>query len=405
MARKGSGVEIRDSSIRIQFVLNGETLRERVTINGKSIPPTPANIKYATRLADEVRRKISAEMFTFAEFFPDSIRAKAEAEEPNSFGKLADLWLESCGKLAAATRDQYATAVRFWKNMFGESKRIQDITYKVCAAKIGGYPWSSAKTHNNYLIALRGIMSLEYRGANAVNNPLNGIENMEMVKKLPDPLSIEERDAILQDIQTRYDERVYAYFIFMFFSGMRPEEAIALRWSDVDWNNGTVRVQRVRTFKGSQRDGSKTNAERDVDLLPQATHALEIMKKYTFMLKVERKEDQDTAADIFQNPVTGKPWHDERSQRDTYWKPCLKRLGIRWRRAYNTRHTFATAALMTGVPPAYIADQLGHSVKMLLDRYHRWIPGNDKGSAKAILLAAMGGNSSQIHPQQKTGST
>jgi len=65
---------------------------------------------------------------------------------------------------------------------------------------------------------------------------------------------------------------------------------------------------------------------------------------------------------------------------------------MRWRPAYNTRHTFATAALMTGaVPPAYIAAQLGHSVKMLLEKYARWLPVNDKGNAKAMLAAAMGG--------------
>jgi integrase len=115
------------------------------------------------------------------------------------------------------------------------------------------------------------------------------------------------------------------------------------------------------------------------------------MKAHTYMVTVEREGDHDTAADVFQNPVTGKAWHDERSQRDTYWKPSLKRLGIRWRRPYNARHTFATVALMTGaVPPAYIADQLGHSVKMLLERYARWLPANDKGDSKARLAQAFG---------------
>ena len=123
------------------------------------------------------------------------------------------------------------------------------------------------------------------------------------------------------------------------------------------------------------------------------------MKVHAFMQKVER--DGDTANDIFQNPVTGRAWRDERSLRDNHWRPTLKRLGIRWRKPYNIRHTFATAALMTGVPPACIADQLGHSIKILLDKYARWIPGNDKGSARARLLATMGKveDSSQSRPK------
>lgn len=396
MGRSGSGVEVRESSLRIKFVLNGETIRERVTLDGKSLEPTPANIKYATRLADDVRRRIAQGLFDYSEFFPDSPRARKEENVAETFGHLADLWIESKGRLAAATRDQYATATRFWKKLFGDDRRIKDLTHKFIAAKIGGYPWPSAKTHNNYLIALRGILDLEFRGPAAINNPINGIENMTVVKKLPDPLTIAERDAILADLAKHYDPRVTAYFTWMFYTGMRPEEAIALRWSDIDWINGIARVQRVRTFKGAERDGSKTHTERDVDLVQPAIEALQVMKPFT-MLKGGNQAD--ASADIFQNPVTGRSWHDERSQRDNYWRPALKRLGIRWRRAYNTRHTFATVALMAAVPPGYIAAQLGHSTKMLHDKYARWIPGNDQGNARAMLALAM--NSSQNSSQEK----
>lgn len=391
MGRVGSGVEVRDSCIRLKFVLDGQEYKVRWTLNGKSVPPTPANEKRAHRMADDIKRQIALGTFRWEDFFPDSKHAKAAEEKRETFGKLADLWLSSKGTLAAATKDQYGTAIRFWKGLLGEATPVKDITHKLLVAKIGGYPWPSAKTYNNYMIALRGVFALEYRGPLALSDPMNGIENMPVVKKLPDPLTTDERDKILADLKKHYDARVYAYFLWQFYTGMRPEEVIALRWSDVDWIRQTVRVQRVRTFKGSERDGSKTHSERDVDLLPQALEALQIMKAHTLLLKTEREGDEDTAADIFQNPITGRAWHDERSQRDTYWRPSLKRLGIRWRKAYNTRHTFATVALMAGVPPAYIASQLGHSVQMLLNTYARWIPGNDNGTAKAILAAAMRG--------------
>jgi integrase len=318
---------------------------------------------------------------------------------------LADLWLQSKGRLEPATQSQYGTAVRFWKRLLGEDVSIKSLTHKIMAAKIGGYQWPSAKTHNNYLIALRGMLALEYPGPQSVNNPLLGIENMPVVKRIPDPLTRSERDRMLADLEQRYDQRIHAYFLWMFFTGMRPEEAIALRWSDIDSSRGTARVQRVRTFLGSERDGSKTHAERDVDLVPQALAALSIMKPHTFMLKVERQGDDDTSADIFQNPVTGKPWHDERSQRDHYWKPSLKRLGIRSRRSYCTRHTYCTVALMGGVPPAYIAQQAGHSVKMLLDVYATWISDDDGGNAKRLLAAAMGASPdiSPVFPQKASG--
>ena len=389
--RTGTGLEIREKSIRLNFVYEGNPVRETLTLNGAPLPPTPANIKYATRIAGEVRRHIAQGTFNLAEYFPDSPRAKEV--KPATFGELADMWVKSKGQLQAATLDQYSTALRLWKNMFGKDTPMSKLTPQMLKAKIGEYPWPSPKTANNYLIALRGIFEFEYSGRRQFDNPMLEIKNLVVVKKLPDPLTSDERDMILAELSSRYDPRVWAYFAFAFFTGMRPEEMIALRWADIDFIHGIARVQRVRTFKGSERDGSKTHAERDVDLVGRALEALTVMKPYTYMKN----------GDIFENPLTGKPWHDERSQRDTYWTPTLKRLGIRYRRAYNTRHTYATSALMGGVKPGYIASQLGHATsKMLFEKYSRWIEGADKGAERRALNEAFGSNSSPELPQKQT---
>jgi integrase len=195
--------------------------------------------------------------------------------------ELAKLWLQSKGRLTAATKDQYGTAVRFWTRMFGANTPVGRIDHKVAEAKIGSFHWKSAKQHNNYMIALRGIFGMEYRGTRAALAPVAEIENMPVVKKKPDPLTRGERDRVLAEMKARFDERVYAYFLFAFSCGMRPEEIIALRWGDIDFAAGTARVQRVRTFRGAERDGSKTNCERDVDLVPQALEALGIMRAHT----------------------------------------------------------------------------------------------------------------------------
>ena len=197
-----------------------------------------------------------------------------------------------------------------------------------------------------------------------------------------------------------------AYFTFAFFTGMRPEEIIALRWSDIDFQDETARVRRARTFKGSERDGSKTHAERDVDLVGKAMEAIRMMEPYT---------SANLDADIFERPAfmparivnlkTGKsynagqpapagPWHDTASQNRTYWQPTMARLGIRHRPPYTCRHTYATTALAAGVARGYIASQMGHvNTKMLHEEYSKWIKGADKGVQRAALNAAMGGTS------------
>jgi integrase len=363
------GVEPREKSIRFRYTIDGVVYRKTLQIK-----PTPANIKYAQRTAGQIEKAIKSGTFNVREYFPD------DDADPESFGQVAKQWLAARGQLASATLSQYANALKVWEQILGADTQMSKLTYQVLSAKIGGHPWASGKLANNYLIVLRGVMAHHYAGARAGENPMIGIENMTVVKKLPDPLTADERDRVLEDLRKRYDARVWAYFQFAFYTGMRPEELIALQWGDIGWATKQARVQRVRTFGGEEREGSKTHAERDVDLVPMALAALEALKPHTFM----------KGGDIFESPVTGRPWHDERSQRDTFWAPCLKRLGIRQRRAYATRHTYATVALMGGVRPPYIARQLGHATtEMPFKVYAKWIDGADGGQERRRMEEAM----------------
>ena len=67
----------------------------------------------------------------------------------------------------------------------------------------------------------------------------------------------------------------------------------------------------------------------------------------------------------------------------------MKRLGLRYREPYQTRHTSATLALMAGANPSYIARQLGHTnANMLFRVYSKWIDGADKSREREKLDAA-----------------
>lgn len=197
----------------------------------------------------------------------------------------------------------------------------------------------------------------------------------------PDPLTFDEMEMVLAHMQKHCDPRMWAYFEVAFFTGMRPEELIALRWCDIDWNNQTIRVERART--AGELKPLKTYNARDIDLVSRALAALQTMKPWTMMGGME--------AEIFHNVENNKPLHDERSQRDHFWPPTLRRLSIRHRRAYQTRHTYATNSLAAGANPAYIARQMGHkNAKMFFTVYAKWIDGADRGREKAKVEALIG---------------
>lgn len=368
------GVEARDKSIRVGFSLGGEWVRETLEWE-----PTPANEKKAFMYLERVKKAIADGTFVYAEYFPDSPRATKSASIV-TFGEACDTWLKTKGRLATKSLTQYRNALNVWKGLFGEHTPIEKLTHTIVASKVGSYPWPSSKLLNNYLITLRGTFRLAGRSMK-IDNPMDGIENSRHQAPPPDPLSRDEMETILKWMECNVEDRAWAYFEFAFMTGMRPEEIIALKWSDVDWDAETIKVQRARS---AGVDGPlKTYQTRDVDLVSRAVAAISYMQQYT-----------GDKVYIFENPVTLKPWHDERSQRDHYWKPALGATRIRYRRAYQCRHTYATNNLSAGVNPAYVSRQMGHAnARMLFQIYSKWIDGADRGREKAKMEAMLKGSS------------
>jgi integrase len=73
------------------------------------------------------------------------------------------------------------------------------------------------------------------------------------------------------------------------------------------------------------------------------------------------------------------------------WYPLLRRLGLKKRRPYQTRHTAATLFLASGENPEWVAKTLGHSsTEMLFKVYSRYIPNATRmdGSAFEKLVGS-----------------
>ena len=79
--------------------------------------------------------------------------------------------------------------------------------------------------------------------------------------------------------------------------------------------------------------------------------------------------------------------------------PVIRRLCIRYRPPYNTRHTYATMMLMSGMKPAFCARQLGHDIKVFLETYSRWLDGDADALEMARLEATLGGILPQFFPR------
>jgi integrase len=364
--RKGLGVEPLATSIRFSFTLNGQQVRETIRR-----APSPANLKWANRHAADVRRAIANGTFTYADFFPDSPRA-LRAVGDTTLGAYLQLFLDSIKDKSANTRALYGCGARFWKKHLGEATPVAGLQHSKLKAFWGSHPWSSWKQANCYLIPLRGALALAMGDGLLQKNPLEGIENKAKpasADEAPDPFTDEEVELILTHLYGRHT-MLGAYFEFAFFTGMRPEEIIELKWADIDLRAGLARITRARSL-GEVRP-PKNGKYRTVELHSSARAALRRVEPMTRL----------KGGYVFENPRTGSPWNGS-LQQHAFWKPALKALGLRARVPYQTRHTCASRMLRAGCNPGWCASQLGHSLEMFFRVYAKWIEGADRGAEMA----------------------
>lgn len=325
-------------------------------------------------LGVEIRERIRHGTFTLAEYFP----ASGAGAAPITVGAQLDTWLAS-QRIEASTRKGYESVIRFWKPLLGD-KALRGLKHSDVLTAIATRPDLSGKTINNRVSVLREAMELAVLDKLLADNPAAHIPSASWQRPPVDPFTPDEAERIIAAMPAG---PIANYTAFKFYTGLRTSESFGLRWSSVDLASGHMVVSAARVG-GVEKDNTKTNTARTVFLSDPAQTAIKAQKAHTFL----------AGAHVFLDPRCGEPW-TERRFRD-HWVPILKRLGIRHRKAYATRHTYATMMLMAGLKPAFCAGQMGHSVEMFHRVYSKWIPGAGDAAEMAKL------NSSLKSPQ--TGS-
>ena len=371
------GVEVRPTSIRITFTHEGKAHKRTLKTAGQPIPPSPGNIKYAHRLADEIRQKIRFGTFNMADYFPDDGTSGTATTTADSI----DLWLKLQSDTAPSTLKGYRIAADWWKSMLG-SKPVAALVHSDILGALASQPTWSGKTRNNKVSVLRQALQLAMRDGVIKSDPIGELQAAGHQRPEPDPFSVAEVEAILTALRERYGDSIANYFGFKFYTGLRTSESLAIQWGAIDWPSQTMVVSEAIVL-GEHLKRTKTKTVRQVQLNTRAMDFLRSQKAISFMLP---------EGWIFPDPKTQKRWVDDWSPRRMYWEPILKKLGLRYRSPYQTRHTYATMLLMAGVTPAYAARQMGHSIQMFLSTYARWLDGGQNAVEMGKLEALIGGS-------------
>jgi integrase len=192
------------------------------------------------------------------------------------------------------------------------------------------------------------------------------------------PLNADQVRALLD----ASDERSCALYTVAVRTGMRPGEILALRWSDVDLEAGTVQINRALS-EGEFSTPKTPRSRRRISLSPATVATLKAHRKRQLeecMAKAGLWEDHGL---VFPSSV-GTPKSQRNLNRE--FKNTAKRAGLPDHfKLYDLRHTCATLLLSRNVHPKYVQELLGHaSIALTLDTYSHVIPGMDGGTGGAI---------------------
>lgn len=240
------------------------------------------------------------------------------------------------------------TVASYYENLkkfylFFENKNI----LKLSANEIRDFLYDDkivARTRSHYLTVLNSFYNFLIENNIIKNNPCEVIKLPKLSKKLPNYLTIEEVDRLLNINTTKvYDYRNKAMMETLYACGIRVSELCNIKLSDIDFNEYTIKI----FGKGSK--------ERIVPINESSMEALKIyINDYRpFLLKT--KVSDYVFINNFGNVISRVGFFK-------ILKKLCKDAGIEKDVSPHTlRHSFATHLLNNGANLRVIQHLLGHS--------------------------------------------
>lgn len=177
-------------------------------------------------------------------------------------------------------------------------------------------------------------------------------------------------------------------FWFALACGMRPEEYLALQWSELDLDKQQVTVRQTIYFKkggGWQFEDVKSeSALRTIRFDQRLAHALGAHKASQTQRRFKLGKKYQNNNLVFAAPK-GTPLQ-MRNLTLRHLVPIIERAKIDGpMNLYRLRHSFVTLSLMLGIDPKQVSRAAGHaSVAFTQDNYQHALPTVEKDAAERI---------------------
>lgn len=214
----------------------------------------------------------------------------------------------------------------------------------------------TAKTVELYRTVFSGVLQEAVYDGVLNSNPFKNIKHPKKKKPIITPFSIEEVKLLLE----HSDGWFHNYIGVATSLGLRSGELISLKWIDVEENE--IHVRRTRDFNKDTTPKTESSI-RTLPIFMNVRKFIEAQRKLSGHLEY-----------VFPR-ANGFPWSDTQWIAQFHWYPLLDKLGLKKRRLYEMRHTFATNMLNSGhFKVTEISRMLGHTTtEYLFNVYSAYI--------------------------------
>ena len=252
----------------------------------------------------------------------------------------------------------------------------------------------SPKSIRNYI----GTLSALFNFARSRRQPwvrANPCENVELpgVQEATEIkfLDVDEVESLVAAVTSGpYEAIDRALYLTAAMTGLRQGELIALRWRDVDWSAGRVRV-RQNYVLGEFGTPKSKRSTRSVPMADRVAGELERL------FKARYGDDAAEHADelVFGTPGSGRPL--QRARTLVRFRAALKAAGLdESRRFHDLRHTFGTRIAAAGVPMRTLQEWMGHRDIGTTQIYADYAPSAREAAMVEAAFASQGHNPGHI---------
>lgn len=306
---------------------------------------------------------------------------------PLTIDEYLDKWLEAAARprVSRRTADGYAGLLdRYIRVPLGQ-KRLDQLQ-ALDIQKVYGEMLKrglSARVVRHTHSAVHNALKQAVKWGMLFRNPASLVELPKVVHKERRVLSPDEAQEFLKAAAGMTHGLI---FEFALLSGMRPEEYLALQWSDIDFDRNTAQVRRalVRHKKSWSFEEPKTARSRRKIFLPsQVLNKLVTHKR----MQGERRLKLGAAWQAFDLIFCSEEGTPLSIPNLTYryYRPILKKAKIPQIRLYDLRHSCATLLLIAEENPKVVSERLGHSTIVLtLDTYSHVLPTMQEKASKRL---------------------